>query len=58
MSESADKVVVLTESSKFLSHSTVPLNLPNKISKVYTDKSIDPKTIETLSKQGIDVIGG
>lgn len=56
MSESADQVVVLTESNKFLRHSTVPLNLSNKISKIYTDKNIESKTTETLSKQGIYVI--
>lgn len=56
MAKQAEKVVVLTDSEKFLKHGTVPLNLKNKINTVITDRNIKDNNKLALKERGIEVI--
>ncbi|MCI8299106.1 MAG: DeoR/GlpR transcriptional regulator [Lachnospiraceae bacterium] len=55
MARQAEKVIVLTESEKFIKHGIVPLNLRGQIQMVITDQMIDPGTSAELEHQGITV---
>lgn len=55
MAEQADKVIVVTESSKFDRSSTVPLALKGGVYGVITDNAIRPETEKTLEKANIKV---
>ena len=55
MAEQADRVVVVTESSKFSRSSTVPLALPRGVWGVITDSEIRPETEEMLARAGTRV---
>lgn len=56
MSKFADKVVVLTESEKFNTYGTVPLNLKNKPAIVVTDDKLSEDTVLELRGQGMEVL--
>lgn len=56
MARQADKVVVLTESKKFLHHGTVPMNLKNQIKIVITDSNISNETVNYLRQSNVEVI--
>lgn len=56
MAASADEVVVLTESAKFLMVGTIPLNLSASIKTVVTDSGIPVESTDSLSSHGIRVI--
>lgn len=56
MAEQADKVVVVTESSKFDRASTVPLALPGGVHAVVTDAAIRPEFERMLARAGVEVI--
>ena len=55
MAEQADKVIVLTESSKFARSSTVPLAVSKGVHAVFTDSSLRPKDEAMLGRAGIRV---
>ena len=55
MSCACDEMVVLTESEKFQSVGTVPLNIKEQPRMVITDAAISEQIRKTLSDQGIDV---
>ena len=55
MAEQADKVIVLTESSKFARSSTVPLAVSGGVHAVITDSSLRPEDEAMLGRAGIRV---
>ena len=55
MAEQAEKVIVVTESSKFSRSSTVPLALPGGVYGVITDNLIKPETEQMLDRANIKV---
>lgn len=55
MAESAKKICVITDSSKFKEKSTVKLFSLEKITCVYTDANIKKEDKETLEKNGISL---
>lgn len=55
MAESADHVVILTESSKFKSTGVVPLFPLDRIHSIYTDDRADSATLTMLGAKGIRV---
>ena len=55
MAEQADKVIVLTESSKFARSSTVPLAVSKGVHAVITDSSLRPEDEAMLGRAGIRV---
>ena len=56
MAEFAEKIVVVTESSKFESKGTVPLRLGRQPQIVITDDALPEETQTLLSEEGIEVI--
>lgn len=56
MALQAEKVIVLTESSKFSKHGIVPLNLKNQIKAVITDGEISDEMASELRMRDIDVV--
>jgi len=56
MAIQAEKVIVLTESEKFLKQGIVPIGLENKIKTVITDSNINTDIVRELKKNGINVI--
>ncbi|MEG1458675.1 MAG: DeoR/GlpR family DNA-binding transcription regulator [Acetivibrio sp.] len=56
MASQAEKVIVLTESSKFSKHGIVPLNLKEQVKMVITDEHIQGDTLTELEQRGIQVI--
>ena len=56
MAQSAETVILLTESEKFSQIGTVPLNIKNLPKAVITDPAIPLSAQETLKQQGIEVI--
>lgn len=55
MAEHAGRVVVVTESSKFMRHGVVPLNLPNGVAAVVTDASLPHETENLLQQLKVQV---
>ena len=55
MAKQCEQVIVLTESEKFSSRGTVPLQISEEIKRVITDARIDPKVSEILRGEGIIV---
>ncbi len=55
MSSHCGRVIILTESSKFLQKGIVPLNLGSKVKMVITDKDIEPSIKNDLESKGIRV---
>ena len=55
MAVQASEVIVLTESEKFGQHGIVPLNIPDKISKVITDEGIDQENRKILEDMNIEI---
>ncbi len=55
MSESAEQIIVVTESDKFNHVGTVPMNITTPIA-VITDESISKETIENLKQDQIKII--
>ena len=53
MAKQCEQVIVLTESEKFASRGTVPLNIAEGVKRVITDTRIDEKVVEILQSQGI-----
>lgn len=56
MSDSAENIVILTESEKFLSPGTVPMNIQNHPQTVITDAKITSDAEKNLISDGIQVI--
>jgi DeoR/GlpR family transcriptional regulator of sugar metabolism len=56
MAQSADQVVILTESEKFSRHGVVPLNIRKQLKTVITDRQIDPATAAQLQAQQVEVL--
>ncbi|MCI7812379.1 MAG: DeoR/GlpR family DNA-binding transcription regulator [Robinsoniella sp.] len=56
MALQAEKLIVLTESSKFSKHGIVPLNLKNQIKAVITDEEISDEMASELRMRDIDVV--
>ena len=56
MAHSCDKIVFVTESEKFASHGTVPLNLHGCELAVITDEALPEQTAAALSAGGIELI--
>ena len=56
MSESADNIIILTESEKFNTAGTVPLNLNQHNLCVITDDNLSPETRNKLEENNIKVI--
>jgi len=56
MAAQADKVIVLTESEKFVKRGTVPLNLKDKVTMVITDEHITDEMKESLEQKHIEVV--
>ena len=55
MAESAEQVVVLTESEKFGRRGAIPMRLSGKHMSLITDESIPSKWKEALTHDGVDV---
>lgn len=55
MALQCEQAIVLTESEKFASRGTVPLNLKGGVKMVITDDKIDPQAAAVLRSQGIQV---
>ena len=55
MACACDEMVVLTESEKFLTVGTVPLNIREQPRMVITDARLPKHALEVLTEQGIDV---
>ena len=55
MAEQAERVIILTESSKFEGHGVVPLNINDKIKTVITDTGITEAVRKTFESRGIEV---
>ena len=56
MAASAENMVVLTESDKFLSPGTVPMNIKNQPKLVITDQNIPEQVQYTLQEEGIEIL--
>lgn len=56
MASQTERVVVLTESDKFIKHGIVPLNLKNQIGTVITDANLSITLQSELESKGIQVI--
>ena len=56
MAESAETVVVLTESPKLGAHGTVSMNLRGKKLTLITDQQASQEYLEILKEKGIDVV--
>lgn len=56
MALQADHVIILTESTKFIKHSTVPLNVIDKVSTVITDSNIIESAENSLKERNIEII--
>lgn len=56
MSEQAEKVIVLTESEKFLKHGTVPMNISENVKTIITDSKLTVEIKEKFSNKGIELI--
>ena len=56
MASSADSIVILTESEKFKSVGTVPMNIKDQPKVIITDDSIPENASLALKENGIDVI--
>ncbi|HFI0149689.1 TPA: DeoR/GlpR family DNA-binding transcription regulator [Streptococcus suis] len=55
MAEVADKMIVLTDASKFGKRGTVQRFSLSQVSKVITDQAISPAIVDSLQSSGIDV---
>ncbi len=55
MAEQAERVIAVTESSKFGRSSTVPLAIPGGVCGVITDASLEPGAEAMLGRAGIEV---
>lgn len=55
MSKQADKIIVLTESSKFLQKGVVGLFQPDEVSQIYTDDRINKDANSFLEQKGVIV---
>ena len=55
MADSADQVVVLTESEKFGHRGAIPMRLPGKALALVTDAAIPPEWREALARDGVEV---
>ncbi len=55
MAAACDEVIVLTESEKFRSVGTVPLNISDHPTEVVTDAGIPQEALAALKRQGITV---
>ena len=56
MAKQADHIIVLTESRKFLTHGTVPINVDDRVSMVITDPALSPEAMSALRKRSVRVI--
>ena len=56
MAASAENMVVLTESDKFLSPGTVPMNIKNQPKLVITDQNIPEQAQRSLQEEGIEIL--
>ena len=56
MAHQADQIIVLTESQKFLSHGTVPINIDAKVSTLITDANIPSDAESNLAAKSIRVV--
>jgi DeoR/GlpR family transcriptional regulator of sugar metabolism len=56
MAEHAERVIVVTESSKFSQHSIVPMDVTDRVKIVVTDCSIPAASERELRGRGIDVV--
>lgn len=56
MSNNADKVIILTESEKFLNLGTYPIGIDERIYGVVTDDKIEKEQIKDLENKGIKVL--
>lgn len=56
MSEHAEQVIVVTESSKFSQHGVVPLQIPGGIFGVVTDSELPEEQEAVLRHMGVEVI--
>ena len=56
MSESARRVIILTESKKFSQVGVVPLLPYKKINTIYTDENISAETTKLFASKGIQII--
>jgi DeoR/GlpR family transcriptional regulator of sugar metabolism len=56
MAPQSEKVIVLTESEKFIKHGIIPLNIKNQIQMVITDNRITNSVVAELETQQIQVI--
>lgn len=52
----SEKVIIITESHKFLKRSFVKFALPEEVSIVVTDRSLPPKKLAAMKKHGIETI--
>ena len=56
MAQSAENMIILTESTKFLSAGTIPMNIDGQPKTVITDMNISPETSAVLQNEGIEVL--
>ncbi len=56
MAHACDEVVVLTESEKFNTAGTVPLNLKNGSIRLITDDKLSPEIKDALKNRGINIM--
>lgn len=56
MARQAERVIVVTESEKFVHHGIVPLNLKHSVTTVITDSQLEDTAREELNHKGISVI--
>ena len=56
MAKQADHIIVLTESRKFLTHGTVPINVDDRVSMVITDPALSSEAMSALRKRSVRVI--
>jgi DeoR/GlpR family transcriptional regulator of sugar metabolism len=56
MAHQADHIIVLTESQKFLTHGTVPINVDDQISMLITDAAIPAGSETELVEKSIQVV--
>ncbi|MCR5232799.1 MAG: DeoR/GlpR family DNA-binding transcription regulator [Lachnospiraceae bacterium] len=56
MAHQADHIIVLTESQKFLTHGTVPINVDDQISMLITDAAIPAVSERELVEKSIQVV--
>jgi DeoR/GlpR family transcriptional regulator of sugar metabolism len=55
MAESADKIIILTDSSKFSERGVVSQFKINEISYLFTDDNIPEEIFENLKKEKVEV---